>query len=86
MGRATSLYKNRKGQRIHKAIYQRKIGSGKWGKYTLYSSQTYPSSSPPLLFEGNGGSGPTHLRDDPNTQVAITFQIGPNSMVKIHQR
>ena len=46
MGRATSLYKNRKGQRIHKAIFQRKIGSGKWGKYTLYSSQTYPSSSP----------------------------------------
>ena len=65
MGRATSLYKNRKGLRTHKAIYRRKIGRGKWGTHFTPHKLT-PLPPPLLLLEGNGGSGPTHLRDAPN--------------------
>ena len=51
MGRATSLYKNRKGQRIHKAIYQRKIGSGKWdGVNTHYTPHKLTPLRPPLFY------------------------------------
>ena len=84
MGRATSLYKNRKGLCTHKAIYQRKIGSGKWG--THFTPHKLTPLPPTFLLEGNGGSGLTHLRDAPNTKVEITLQMGPNSMVEIHQR
>ena len=45
---------------LPKENWERQVG------YTFYSLQTYLSSSPPLLLEGNGGSGPTHLRDAPN--------------------
>ena len=48
MGRATSLYKNRKGLRTHKAIYRRKIGRGKWG--THFTPHKLTSLPPPLFY------------------------------------
>ena len=75
MGRATSLYKNRKGLRTHKAIYQRKIGRGKW--VTLFNPHKLTSLPPPLFYLKEMVEVAQHTLEMPPTQGGNHFADGP---------